>query len=187
MQDEEEQIQGENSHIEGEKTKKTYTLKSLAWDCLVVGAMVLFVLNFVGFRAKIPTGSMEPTLKVGNSYLVSILSTHFRENKGLSHQDIVVFRHEEFGEDLLVKRVIGLPGDVIEFVVDTVYRNGQALEEDYLMEDSYFYDYYRIYEVGEGELFVMGDNRGNSYDSRDWLNPMVSMDKVKGEMIVFGD
>lgn len=187
----EEHTEGEVIPLEEGATKKKKTVGAvilgLLQDIVMVVLMTLFVLYFVGFRAVIPSGSMEPTLEVGHSYLVSIVSTHFRENKGLSHGDIVVFRHEEFGQDLLVKRVIGLPGDVIEFIVDTVYRNGEPLEEDYLKEDDYFYDYYRSYVVGEGELFVLGDNRNHSADSRYWLNPMVSMKNVKGEMIVFGD
>ncbi len=169
------------------KQKLFHYMRYTAWkDVVTVVVMVAFTLNFVGFRAYIPSGSMEPTLTIGQRYWVSIVGTYFRENKGLEHGDIVVFSHEEFEENLLVKRVIGLPNDVIEFVGDTIYRNGIALEEDYLKESDYFYSYYETYEVGEGELFVLGDNRNHSADSRYWQNPMVSLDNVKGEMLLAG-
>lgn len=163
-------------------------LKKQAWkDVLTVVVMVFFVLNFVGFRAVIPSGSMLPTLQIGKSYFVSIFTTFFRENKGLIYEDIVVFTHEEeFGnDDLMVKRVIGLPGDEIELSAGKVYRNGEYIEESYVIYSETDTKVSK-FTVPEDEIFVMGDNRKNSLDGRFWEDRTVSLDEVVGEMWVLG-
>lgn len=162
-------------------------LKKEAWkDVLSVGLMVFVILNFVGFRAIVPTGSMLPTLQLEHSYLVSIISTHFRENKGLTHGDIVVFTHEQEmkNDDLIVKRVIGLPGDEIEISNGVVRRNGNRLEEDYVLYPDNTISVSR-FTVPENHIYVLGDNRASSYDGRYWEYPTVSLDDVVGEMILF--
>lgn len=162
-------------------------LKKEAWkDVLTVAAMVYIILNFVGFRAVIPSGSMLPTLEIGNSYLVSIISTHFQENKGLMHEDIVVFTHEQEmkTDDLIVKRVIGLPGDEIQISNGVVSRNGTKLKEDYVMYPESHVQM-SLFTVPENHIFVLGDNRSNSNDGRFWEYRTVSLDDVVGEMILF--
>lgn len=164
-----------------------YVKHGLWKDILVVCAMTYLCLNFIGFRAVIPSGSMEPTLNVGNSYLVNRMTTYFGENKGLVYEDIVVFTHEEEfkTDDFIVKRVIGLPGDSIEIREGQVYRNGEAITEDYVQNKDFSFFMTEIM-VPDDRVFVMGDNRSNSHDSRFWEIQTVSFDNIVGEMIVFG-
>lgn len=162
-------------------------LRKEAWkDLLSVALMVFLILNFVGFRAVVPSGSMLPTLQIDHSYLVSIITTHFRENKGLEHGDIVVFRHEleMKNDDLIVKRVIGLPGDEIQISNGVVRRNGENLKEDYILypESSVSIP---LFIVPENHIYVLGDNRASSFDGRYWEYPTISLDDVVGEMILF--
>lgn len=178
------------SDVEEEKSNsiklKEYLVKQMWKDIILVILMVGFTLKFVGFRAVIPTGSMLPTLQIGKSYLVSIVSTHFRENKGLKHGDIAVFTHElEFGnDDLVVKRVIGLPGDTIYMQSGFVYRNGERVIENYVKNKDLSVDL-EEFIVPPDEIFLLGDNRQNSHDGRYWKDKTVHFDEVVGEMIVF--
>lgn len=117
--------------------------------------------------------SMEPTLSDGNLLMVNKVLYDWQD---VNHGDVIVF-HANENEDY-VKRVIGLPGDTIEYKNDTLYLNGKKVEEPYL-------DPYRkndgkpltrdftleeitggVKEVPEGRIFVLGDNRRESLDSR---------------------
>jgi len=154
---------------------------------------VFFILTFVVQSFGIPTGSMEPTLLVGDFLLVNKMvhaSTVFSwENKilpcrKLRRGDIVAFKAppEDLKKDY-VKRVIGLEGDRLEIRDKQVYINGRPLEEKYKV---HIYgrlpldgDNYGPVTVPAGNVFVMGDNRDNSADSRVWR--FLPVDYVKGK------
>ena len=144
---------------------------------MIVGALVvaLVVKTFLFQAFYIPSGSMEPTLEKGDRVLVNKLSYDLHDvNRG----DIVVFeptraRSGTDGIKDLIKRVIGLPGDVIETRDGVVYVNGEPLDEPYLAEGTMTGDpsdgqnpAIERQTVPEGHVFVMGDNRANSADSR---------------------
>jgi signal peptidase I len=162
---------------------------------------VFFVMTFVVQAFQIPTGSMEPTLLVGDFLLVNKLIyantlTPFEDKilprRGLTRQDIVVFKYpNELSKDF-VKRVIGLPGEKLEIKNKQVFINDKPLEEKYKVHsdaqviaktDTYNYDdtirdNYGPVTVPAGHIFVMGDNRDNSADSRYW--GFLPLDYVKG-------
>ncbi|MFM1653369.1 signal peptidase I [Brevibacillus sp. B_LB10_24] len=148
--------------------------------------LALFIGIFVFQPFKVEGHSMDPTLHDQERVIVSKLSHTFSYLP--DYGDIVVIdsrvdRQRTFKDDLLenplfglfqktenhflyIKRVIGRPGDVLEFKDHKVYRNGQALEEPYIKETM---DFVADGEwvVPENHIFVMGDNRNNSRDSRD--------------------
>lgn len=145
----------------------------------IIIALVLSVLLFkIIFNVSIVSGtSMNPTLHDGNLVLLNHL---FYEPE---YNDIVVFENEERG--LLVKRIIGMPGDTIEIHNSVVYRNGVPLEEDYI-HNGYFGpgDMTGPVTVEDGHIFVMGDNRPDSYDSRYNGVGQVSEDLILGGAIL---
>jgi signal peptidase I len=102
-----------------------------------------------------------------------------------SHGDIIVFKahvYSDTGEEKdLIKRIIGMEGDVIEIKDGVVYRNGEALEEDYIYGGITPGDM-APFTVDEGYVFVMGDNRQNSLDSRDPSVGEVAVSDVLGRV-----
>jgi signal peptidase I len=160
----------------------------IEWVAVLAIALVLAVCvrTFVAQMFYIPSGSMLPTLQVGDRIVVNKLSYHLH---GVNRGDVVVFRRpplEQVNYADLVKRVIGLPGDTIASVGGRVYINGRPLAEPWLptplpvTSPSPLPDGFSLthpYTVPAGVYFVMGDNRTNSEDSR-YFGP------ISGSLIV---
>ena len=141
---------------------------------LVFGA----VRPFIAEVFYIPTESMVPTLEVGDRVLVSKVIYLF---SGPQRGDIVVFESPD--EDIdLVKRVVGVPGDNIKVVRGSLYVNGERWEEAYLNYERPDESAYGPITVPEGHIFVMGDNRADSADSR-YIGP-VPLDYLVGKAFV---
>ncbi|MDQ2678088.1 MAG: signal peptidase I [Actinomycetota bacterium] len=141
------------------------------WIAVVVGAVLvaLVIKTFVVQAFKIPSESMAPTLLDGDRVVVNKLSYDAHE---LNRGDVVVFARPpglpagpNDPKDL-IKRVIGLPGDTLLTRDGSVYVNDRRLEEPYLPEGTMTYDIDRPLVVPDGTVFLMGDNRGHSSDSR---------------------
>ena len=143
----------------------------------LVLAVVLFVgINAVSARVRVDGSSMLPTLENGEFVLVSKLSyTSGEYQRG----DIIVFHFPLNPDEELVKRIIGLPGDQVVVQNEKVYVNGQQLSEDYI---SHAPVYTGEWTVTEGHLFVLGDNRNNSNDSKDW--GLLPQENVVGKAIL---
>ena len=129
--------------------------------------------------------SMEPTLEENNYIFLSKQAyTLFGDPE---HGDIVVFHSDlttvDGKEKLLVKRIIGLPGDTIMITGGTVYRNGEALEEAYT-KDGYTATEVPELTVPEGTVFAMGDNRQNSIDSHHGDVGCVPIDQILGKAVL---
>src|SRR5258706_431388 len=158
---------------------------------------VLFARTFTFQQSKIPTGSMIPTLLVGDYIMVNKFAYSPMSTLGLlasvektllpvrdvKRGDIVVFKFPEEPEKDYIKRVIGLPGETIEIRDRQVYIDGKPLEEPYKIHRNpkglnFDQDDYPPTKVPEDHLFCMGDNRDNSRDSRSW--GFVPRDYVKG-------
>ena len=168
---------------------------SLEWIAVVVGALVvaLVVKTFLFQAFYIPSESMEPTLEKGDRVLVNKVSYDLHDvNRG----DVIVFELDEqdVGDDGikdLIKRVVGLPGDVVESRGGVVYVNDRALEEPYLEEGTLTGDpedssnpAIERQTVPEGHVFVLGDNRSNSADSRYPYRGPVPIDSIVGRAFV---
>jgi signal peptidase I len=150
---------------------------------VVVVAVLIAVLlrTFVLATYSIPSGSMEPTLMIGDRIVVDKLSYHLH---GIGTGDIIVFATPPT-EDCagppvanLVKRVIGLPGQTVSLSGGRVYIDGRVLPEPWLptaVRTENFpgpgdqpYSLHSPYRVPDGDVYVMGDNRTESCDSRYW-------------------
>jgi signal peptidase I len=144
----------------------------IEWGTILIVAVVasFLVRAYAVQTFFIPSGSMEPTLHVGDRILVNKLSVRFGT---INIGDIIVFKappaeHCDDGDfPDLVKRVIGVPGDVLTSKGNTVYVNGKALKEPW----TYWPDLnppIKRFKVKANNYYVMGDNRANSCDSRFW-------------------
>lgn len=152
-------------------------VRSFFWEALetIIIAVVLFLaINAVSERIRVESISMEPNLYAGDFVLVNKAIYFF--NKLPTLGDVVVFRYP-LNPDATpyIKRVIGLPGDEVQVEGGKVYLNGVMLEEPYLDQGT---TRGGTWVVPDDQLFVMGDNRANSSDSRTW--GFVPMDNVIG-------
>ena len=163
---------------QGVKKKHTALREMVSWALVIavsVGA-ALFLNRFVIVNARVTSGSMENTIMTGDRVLGLRFSYWFSDPQ---RGDIVIFRYPDDETQNYIKRVIGIPGDVIEIVDGRVYVNGQVLSEPYLREEPY--GSFGPYQVPEGHYFMLGDNRNNSKDSRVWNNKFVAKDKILGK------
>jgi len=152
---------------------------------------VFFVMTFVVQAFQIPTGSMEPTLLIGDFLLVNklvysnpkfSLEKTILPRRDLRRQDIVVFKYpKELTKDF-VKRIIALEGEKVEIRDKQVYINDEPIPEPYKFHKPEFFgltaEDFGPVQVPEGYYFAMGDNRDNSKDSRAW--GFVPKDYIKG-------
>lgn len=144
--------------------------------CIIIVLIVCGIYSKTAvLYGKIQSESMEPTLKVGAWYVATSLPFAVDH---ISRQDIVYFMQPEEFDEMLVKRVIGMPGEHVSIRHGMVYINGSRLNEPYLMEDMVCEDV--DYTVPDDCYFMMGDNRNASYDSRNWKNPYVNKDNIVG-------
>lgn len=176
----------ESEEIDSDKNNKkvAFTLK----DCFEYGKIIILALaisfflnHYVVANARIPTGSMENTVMPGDRVLASRLSYLFEEPK---RGDIIIFHFPDDESQEFLKRVIGLPGDVIDIIDGKVFVNESdtPLEEDYL-KDLPNGDF-GPYKVPEDSYFLMGDNRDDSYDARYWENTFVTKDEIIAKAIL---
>ena len=127
----------------------------------------------------IPSESMVPTLEIGDRVLVNKFVYRFSEPE---RGDIVVFRSTEGGEEDLIKRVVGVPGDTVEDRDGVLFVNGEPQKEPYVNAQFPDSGFYGPTIVPPGHVFAMGDNRANSRDSR-FFGP-VPFENIEGEAFV---
>lgn len=129
----------------------------------VLLALVLRSFAFASYY--VPSPSMVGTLYPGDKFIAEKFSTKVL-NRSPQRGEIVIFHHPEHPHETWVKRVIGLPGDLVEIRNGSVWINNERIQEDYIKDDA-LNDYGPV-SVPEGNYFVLGDNRNNSLDSRIW-------------------
>ena len=192
------------------KGKIDWKAEIISWiQLLAAAAVIAFVLTtFIIANSEVPSGSMENTIMTGSRVIGSRLNYLFTDPE---RGDVVIFvfgwecpacgntiegEKQEIcpycesdvgkrGKTIYyVKRIIGIPGDVIDIVDDKVYLNGSdtPLEEPYLAEEMNQGETFH-FEVPEGCYFMMGDNRNWSLDARYWKNPYISKDKIIAQVL----
>jgi signal peptidase I len=182
-------------------THKKSTAREYFESIVIAVILALFIRTWVVQAFKIPTGSMENNLLVGDHLLVdkfvfspapSAIERALLPVKEVKRGDVIVFKYPMEPERDFIKRVIGLPGETLELKKKVVYINGQPLKEDYVhflvpigaggLEAMDKRDDYGPVTVPEGYYFAMGDNRDNSQDSRWW--GFLSRDYIKGKALM---
>jgi len=176
------------------KQRKSATGSAIEFVTIIAVALglALGIQAFIVKPYRIPSGSMEPTLAIGQRVLVDRVSKHFTS---FHRGDIVVFKPPkgadseiqcgdpnkppdepcpkptpEKSDTNFIKRIIGLPGDRLKVIKGHAYINGKELNEPYIRPDPScpICTERREITIPPGHLFMMGDNRGESDDSRDW-------------------
>lgn len=153
----------------------------ILYQWIIYLVVLLFAVSVfrVNFRLEKSTSeSMEPTIMVGD-YGFTYLKAYSKKSVP-RHGDLVVFH---FMGSIVGKRVIGTPGDVISFKRGYVYRNGIQLKDDYLPSASAKTYCKSTFKVPTECIFVLGDNREVSYDSRFWDNPYIPYSDIIGKIL----
>lgn len=162
-----EDIEDSNQDVEG-KTDLLTEILEYGKLILTVIVLALLITNFVVQRNTVNGISMVPTLHDGDELIVEKVSRYFGK---IDRFDIITVDTDGLDPkpNLLIKRVIGLPGEKVEIKDGQVYINDQVLAEPYLAEGTITHalrDEYAQVTLGEGEYYCIGDNRNNSNDSR---------------------
>jgi signal peptidase I len=184
---------------------KKSTLREYFESIVIAVILALFIRTFVVQAFKIPTGSMENNLLIGDHLLVnkmvyapamSGIERALLPTSSIKRGDVIVFKYPEEPDRDFIKRVIGLPGETLEVREKKVYINGKPLDEPYvhfLQPPSSSSEWSEVtsFDVRErygpvtvpaDQYFMMGDNRDNSQDSRYW--GFLPRDLVKGKALV---
>lgn len=154
---------------------------SFTWEILqtlLMAVILYFLIDTVVGRVRVENISMQPTLHEGQFLLVNKLAYRIGD---FQRGDIVVFHYPRNPSEDYIKRVIGLPGDIVTIENGQVMVNSNILNEPYISAPP---DYANTWQVPEGQIFVLGDNRNQSSDSHSW--GYVPTDYVVGKaMIVY--
>lgn len=153
-------------------------LQSLVFSVVVVGLLMIFIQPTL-----VKGDSMFPTIQENNYLVIEKVSYWFRAPV---YGEVIVFRshlpENSFKNKDLIKRIIGLPGDVIRIKDGAVLRNGEPLDEPYIAEPFTFGEL--EVTVPADSVFILGDNRAVSRDSRDPAVGFVPMSSIRGKILV---
>ena len=175
--------------------KKKSILREYAESIIIAILLAMVIRTYLVQAFKIPSGSMEETLAIGDHLLVNKFiygsKLPFSDNRVLAIRnprrgDVIVFEYPEDPSKDFIKRIVGAPGDVVEGKNKKVFVNGKPYENSHevhkekevIPKEMNPRDTFGPVTVPPGSYFVMGDNRDRSYDSRFW--GFVSMEKIKG-------
>ena len=131
---------------------------------IVAVVSIYLVYAFIAQPFKVDGKSMEPNFSTGDYLIVDEITYRFREPV---RGEVIVLHNPTNEEEFFIKRVVGLPGEQILVSDNKVFVDGERIDEEYLSTDIKMSDT-PPFELREDEFFVMGDNRGSSFDSRDW-------------------
>ncbi len=179
------------------KKTKGGVIREYAESIVIAILIALFIRAFIVQAFKIPSGSMEPTLLIGDHLLVNkfiygiklpLIDQKVLVYKEPQREDIIVFIFPKDKTKDFIKRVVGVAGDTIEIHQKKIYINGKLWQDEHgVYRDSEVTslvprDNFGPVVVPPGHVMVMGDNRDRSYDSRFW--GFVPIDQIKGKALI---
>ena len=164
------------------------TIEILEWvKSILIAITVALIIMFFIRPVVVHKQSMEPTFHSGDYIFISRQSYKMYGSPELG--DVVVFRTGRFdekgNEQYYIKRVIGVPGDSVEIIEGRVFVNDKVLDEEYL-SDQFSSGNMNKVNIPEGKIFVMGDNRAHSLDSRSSEVGLVDISAVMGKVVFRG-
>lgn len=145
------------------ESRPSSALREMVETILLTLLIYVLIRTFLIENYRVVGHSMDPTLSDRQFLIVSKLDYRLREPR---RGDIVVFLDPRDGDRKLIKRIIGLPGEVVEIHSGQVLIGGQALDEPYIQNQAHYSE--PATQVPEGQFYVLGDNRSNSSDSHNW-------------------
>ncbi|HIJ81196.1 MAG TPA: signal peptidase I [Desulfuromonadales bacterium] len=195
MEETKDSLPTEPQALQPEVVKKKGLVREYAESIAIAILLALVIRTYLVQAFKIPSGSMEDTLVIGDHLLVSkfiygtkipFVDTRVLAIRDPRQGDVIVFEYPEDPSKDFIKRVIGVPGDVVEGKDKKVFVNGKPYdnphevhkEKDIIPKEMNSRDSFGPITVPENSYFVMGDNRDRSYDSRFWK--FVRRDQIKG-------
>jgi signal peptidase I len=165
-----------NQEASSQPNWKKYLIRTL-WEItqtVMLSAMLFAAINVTTTRILVQSVSMQPTLYERDRVLVNKLA--YKIGKP-TRKDVIVFNPPVTNiDEPYIKRIIGLPGDVVRITNEQVYVNDLPLQETYIAAPP---NYGGSWNVPPGHVFVLGDNRNNSYDSHFW--GVVALDSILGK------
>src|SRR5215475_2786842 len=173
--------------------RKKGLLRDYFEAAIIAVVLSLFVRTFLFEAFKIPTPSMESSLMVGDHIIVDKFALGPRLDfeggllpmRDVRRGEVIVFKFEREPEKDYVKRIVGLPGDEVKVDNKILYVNGKAVDEPYVQHIDQSViperDFLPAVKVPSDHFFVMGDNRDNSADSREW--GFVSRSQIRGRAL----
>jgi len=187
--------QAEFTPVQQELVKKKGLVREYAESIIIAVLLALVIRTYLVQAFKIPSGSMEDTLAIGDHLLVSkfmygtkipFVDQRVLKLRDPRQGDVIVFEYPEDPSKDFIKRVVGVPGDVVEGKDKKVYVNGKHYENPHevhkeketIPKEMNPRDTFGPVTVPADSYFVMGDNRDRSYDSRFWK--FVRRDQIKG-------
>lgn len=174
----ESKIKVERNKERSRRMRERKFITEVIVSCVQLGLLAV-VLLFVVRNTIVASGSMEPTLMTNDIVIYNKLSYVFHS---VERGDIINFWSEEYGE-FFSKRVIGIAGDQIEFHDGYTFINGQRCDESAYIAEGIETNCLKTFVVPEGTVFVMGDNRENSIDSRFFENPYIPIEDIEGKYL----
>ncbi|MBT0652791.1 signal peptidase I [Geomobilimonas luticola] len=186
---------GATDSAEPQPITKKHIVREYAESIIIAVILALIIRTFVVQAFKIPSGSMEDTLAIGDHILVSkfiygtkipLTDKRILKIRDPRRGDVIVFEYPEDPSKDFIKRVVGTPGDEVQVIDKKVFVNGKPYdnphevhkEKDVIPKEQNPRDNFGPVRVPENSYFVMGDNRDRSYDSRFW--GFVKNEKIKG-------
>lgn len=179
---EEEILELERIQLENEKEARKQRIRKEIWEwtkTLIFAIFLYLIIDFFIARVIVDGNSMNPSIENGNLMLVNKMSYAFSE---IEYGDIIVFPYPKNPEKDYIKRVIAKSGDTIVSIDGFIYVNGEQLDEYYLEPGINQSVPETI--IPENTVFVMGDNRENSSDSRRW-GPLLEEDVIGKAFFIY--